>query len=145
MIKVLFTDFIKEKNSGLRTSFLVSIFSHELKRSIQLKQGNFLHRINSLYSRYSCQNTYSLFLLSGLFLSKNFWAKKPALIWVERLLPLKVLLTQFRQQRLKVQTLQKSQSSDLNGESRLAKSLYVSSGIKYFYCCNDNMHIWADL
>ena len=36
-----------------------------------------------------------------------FEQEKPALILVDRLLPLKVLLTQFCQQRLKVQTLQK--------------------------------------
>ena len=51
------------------------IISHELNRSIHLKQGNFLHRINSLYSHNSCQNTYSIFLLSGPF----FWARKTSI------------------------------------------------------------------
>ena len=64
--------------------------------------------------------------------------------WVERLLPLKVLLTQFRQQRLKVQTLQKSQSSDLNGESRLAKSLYVFKSCDQIFLVLQWQHAYLD-
>ena len=94
-----------------------------------------LQRINSFYSRYSCQNTYSLFLLSGLF----FEQKKPSIDLSRTFTSAKSFANSISPQRLKVQTLQKSQSSGLNGESRLAKSLYVSPWVRYLYYSSDKI------